>query len=76
MSRSNDVIVRCSDKIDERTYRVNSKLPAQERAIIYVAETREEIRELFSNFSKIEVGYFESEYLERISSHWVIWGEK
>jgi cyclopropane fatty-acyl-phospholipid synthase-like methyltransferase len=74
--RKNDIIVECADKIDDKTYRVNSKLPSQEGAIIYVVGGEEDIKELFDSFGNLKIGYFESSFDEITSSHWLIYGEK
>jgi len=74
--RDNDVIIKSCDKIGSMTYRVNSGFFLQRGAVLCVIETEYAVRGLFSNFSRVEVGYFESNYLGRTSSHWVIIGEK
>jgi ubiquinone/menaquinone biosynthesis C-methylase UbiE len=76
LARKNDIIFECADKIDNKTYRVNSKMPSQEGAIVYVVDNEDEIKQLFSGFKILEIGYFESKFAGMVSSHWVVYGEK
>lgn len=76
LARKNDIIFECADKIGDKTYRVNSKLPSQEGAIVYMVNGEDDIKQLFANFKIIEIGYFESNFAGMTSSHWVIYGEK
>ena len=62
--------------IDDKTYRVNSKLPSQEGAIVYIVDGEEDIKELFGSFGNLKIGYFESSFDGITSSHWLIYGEK
>lgn len=75
--RKNDnTVVNCSDKISRNVYKINSKLPSQAGAVIYVVDGKNDIGKLFTRFANLKIGYFEWNFLSSPSSHWVICGEK
>lgn len=74
--RKNSTLSACSDNIGENDYRVNSSLPSQEGAILYIADSVEDIRNIFNIFNNVEIGYFESVFMGRCISEWVICGDK
>lgn len=74
--RKNSTLSACADKIGEKEYRINSSLPSQEGAILYIPDTIEDIKNVFNIFNNVKIGYFESDFLGRCISEWVIYGEK
>ena len=74
--RKNDMALKKAIKQSEHTYIINSNIPSQKGAIIYVVNNKKEIIKLFNNFKLNDIGYFYWQLADRTSSHLFFWGEK
>ena len=76
MCRSSDIAAINSVKISSYERIINSSIPSQESSVITVLKTEKMIREVFAVFDNLQIGYFEYKWLNILSSHWMIYGEK
>ena len=74
--RGNDIVSLVSKEISKKDRVVNKNVSDQSGAVINVLKTEAEIKEDYSIFNNLEIGYCEIKLNNILNSYWIIYGEK